>query len=185
MAAPHPFGELLSRLATYPITLLLPLSAISGSKTISFKVRQSGSGATTIETEDIRILALRLDRFANAYSSVLGSTNSGTNTSYTAALSYAPTVAAGDHLTLASGFFGNNSGGNTPGAEFTDGGSQVAEALRENFIFALRYEQLMAHRIAPYTAGSRTFAINRKTESGTGSVAAGSCIAVLDLTGLS
>lgn len=168
----------------YPIMMLLPLSAISGSKTISFKVRQSGTGTTTINTEDIRILALRLDRFANAYTAVLGLANSGTDTAYTAALSTSPTLAAADHLALASGFYTNTGFGISSYAEFNDGGAQSQEANRENFHALTKYETMMSHSIAAYGAGARTFAINRKSESGTTSVAAGSAIAVLDLAGL-
>lgn len=168
----------------YPVMMILPLSAISGSKTISFKVRQSGTGTTTINTEDIRILALRLDRFANAYTAVLGSANSGTNTTYTAALSTSPTLAAADHLVLASGFYTNTGFGVSSYAEFNDGGAQSQEANRENFHALTKYEMMMSHSIAAYGAGARTFAINRKSESGTTSVSAGSAIAILDLAGL-
>lgn len=91
-----------------PVMLILPLTSISGAKTISLKIRQTGTGATTVGVSEIRMVAIRNDRFADVHSTTLGTTSSGTQSTYTTVLSQTWTPGANDYLTGASWLFGSS-----------------------------------------------------------------------------
>lgn len=173
-----------------PVMLVLPISSVSGSKTVNVKVRQTGSGSTTIGVAEIRIVAIREDRFAHVHKTTLGSANSGTQATYTNALTQGPTVTAGDHLTFACAAFGNNQGSSLSSqVRFTDGGTTVNEMNRAfNIFLATSANGFSGHRLATYAAGTQTQNIDRlsETTSATTTIQAKSAaIVTLDLAGIS
>jgi hypothetical protein len=168
----------------WPQLLMLPLSSISGSKTITLSYRAGGS---TAGIADIYIIALRLDRFANSHVARLGVNGGGTETAYTSVISQTFTPAAADHLTLFGGDFGNNSTSSSSYIHCLDGSDTVSDVVREHFSVSngSREFPLGAARIAAYPATSRTQSVERKSEStNTTTVWADFVIASLDLTGI-
>lgn len=171
-----------------PAMLVLPIASVSGSKTVDLKFRQSGTGATAIAISEIRIFALREDRFANVHKTVLGSNNTGIDTTYTSALSQTFTPAAADHLTISAWPMGNNVGSSDSSqSQFSDGGTIVNEYMRSFNTFAGTWDSgFMSHRIAAYAASSRTQEIDRlsETSSNTTTIQKSAAIVTLDLAGL-
>lgn len=168
----------------WPQLLMLPLTGISGSKTIELDYKAYSS---TAGIADIYLVALRLDRFANSHVTRLGSNSAGTQTSYTSALSQTFTPAAADHLTIFAGDMGDSSSSISSYVHCLDGADTVSDLVREHFSVSNGSRELPigAARIATYTAASRTQAVERKSEStNTTTVWADFVIASLDLTGI-
>lgn len=171
-----------------PTMLVLPLTGISGAKTISLKIRQTGTGTTTIGISEIRMVAIRNDRFASVHKTTQAANDSGTNTAYSSSLSQTFTPAApADHLTVASWQMGCS---NTSGSAFSqllDGSDTIDEFIRE-YGTAVTTQGLgaVSHRIANYPASSRTQAIQRKSESAseTSLVQKSAAIVSFELTGI-
>lgn len=149
-----------------PMMLILQLSSISGSKTISLKVRQTGSGGTDIGIREIRMVAIRNDRFPSVRSVKAGSSSSGTDGSYVdtgATQTFTPT--AGDHLTVSAWQMGSSSTTVSAYSQYLDGSDTVNEFIREYGTAAASWSMGAAsHRIAAYTATSRKQVIQRRSE---------------------
>lgn len=170
-----------------PVLLMIPLSAVSGSKTVDLKFHNSSSNNTIIAISEIRFAAIRSDRFANVYSTRLTTHNEGTDTTTTSALSQTFTPAATDHLTIGGGVFGCNSTGNSSFLQVDDGGTTVNELIRECQSAPLNSDEglaFMGHRIATYAASSRTQRLTRRSESGSTVRVQRGFILTLDLDGL-
>lgn len=149
-----------------PMLLILPLSSISGSKTISLKVRQTGSGGTNIGVSEIRMVALRSDRFPSVHSVIAGSSSSGTEGSYTdtgATQTFTPS--AGDYLTISAWQMGNSSTTVSAYSQYLDGADTVNEFIREYGAASANWGLgASGHRISTYTASSRKQVIQRRSE---------------------
>jgi hypothetical protein len=170
-----------------PIMLALNLSSVSGAKTLTLKCRQGGTGTTTIGFSEVRMVAIRKDRFANTYCANQAANSSGTETAYTTTHSQTFTPAAGSHLTVAFFTFGCASTTASGFCEYDDSGTVVNEFVRE-FGTALDFQGVfgISHRLAIYAASSRTQSIKRKAESAaTVSTQGAACgIATFDLSGI-
>lgn len=169
-----------------PALLMLPLSGVSGSKTVDLKIRQTGSGTTTVAASEMRFVALRTDRFADAQQVTQGANNSGTNTTYSSTVSQTFTPNAADYLVLGSWVLGTNNGTTSGYAQLLDGATAVNEHIGEYNIFvATSGTPGVSHRIGSYAASSRTQAIQRKSNtSSTSSTVQKGMILSFDLTGI-
>ncbi len=168
-----------------PVFAILPLASVSGSKSVTVRYRSNIGLSTPIS--EIRIVAIREDRFTNIYKAILGVSSSGTEATYQTALTQTFTPAAADHLTLASMMLGVNSTTESVYARFVDGGTTVDEAIFEsNASSAVNPATYFSHRIAAYAASSRTQAVDRKAETTatTSAIIAKSAIVTFDLTGI-
>ncbi len=170
-----------------PVVLMWKRTGISGSQTVNLVIRQTGSGSTTIGCAEIRMIAIRLDRFANSYVTTLGSDNSGTQTTYTSALSQTFTPPAADLLTLASWNQYGNGSANTASGQYVDDGTSLDEEITlDNFETAgNRGRPGFGHRLVAAANASRTQTIERKSSTSTAGIRIGAVIATLDLTGIS
>lgn len=167
-----------------PVTLIWYRSSVAASAQ-SLRVEQASLLATTIGISEIRIVALRVDDFANVYSNRLSANDDGDETSYTATATQTFTPAAEYHLTLASWAF-SNANGDQVHTRLSDDGLEVDAASPHDTNAALTIHfPGVASRVGNYTAVSRTQSIQRKgSNPGTDSrVCAGSAIACLDLGG--
>ena len=168
-----------------PIVLVWPRTALSGAQSFTLKIRQTGTGLATIRCAEIRICAIREDRFANVYKTRLGSTSAGTETAYTTALTQTFTPAAADHITLAS-WMQESTFGNQATVKYDDGGTAVDELLTQDGVSSAGNANVpgFSHRLTAYAASSRTQTIQRKVNAGTSRVYVESQIVTFDLTGL-
>jgi hypothetical protein len=169
-----------------PLLMLLPLSAVNGAKTISVKIRETGSGSTSIGISEIRILALRLARFAASHIGTLGADSSGTEGTYTTSESQTFTPAAADHLTLASWFVGSSSTGVSTYSQFLDGAVSVNENIkRMTSGSSTSYLPCVSHRLAAYPASSLTQAIQRRSAgTSNNAIRKSATIATISLAGI-
>jgi hypothetical protein len=165
-----------------PVMLFLP--STSGG-TVSLKVRQSGSGSTTIGISDIRIVALENGRFADVDYIVQGADSGSTAGSYTTTVSQTISP-AGDHLSIALWQQGSTSTSVSVYGRYLDGADTVGEFIRE-FRIAVADSGLggVAHRIADYDGSSRTQAIQRRSEaSSNNQIQKSAAIVTIKLEGL-
>jgi hypothetical protein len=168
-----------------PIMLAQRFNAVSGAKTFSVEHK---SQSTTVRTDDITIVALRLDRFSDVRTTALGADSSGTQTTYTTAATQTFTPTAGDYLTL--GLFGMESNSNALASfsRLVDDGTQLGEHIRTPQSNAINWTFMggLMQTVATYAAASRTQTIDRKSEttSVTTTVRSVGMIASLRLTGL-
>jgi hypothetical protein len=170
----------------YPIVCLIDMGSVSGSKSITVKYR-SGLGATT-GISNIRVLTIRLNRYANSYKTTLAADSSGTETTYTTALTQTFTPAAASHLAIAAWGIGSNSATQSNYTRLSDGGTVVGENIAESqsTTVAGRWLSGFTHQLTSYAASSRTQAIERHGETtNQAAVVAKAMILTLDLTGLS
>lgn len=169
-----------------PGMLVLPLSAVSGAKTITLSIIQPNTGGTTIGISEIRMVALRADRFARAYITQSTSNSSGSDTSYVTALSQNITPPAqADHLTIAAWAQASTNTGAAIYAQYLDGADTVNEMIRECRYGAGNGLAGMSHRIANYASAPLTQAIQRKANFATSNIIQSpSTILTLDLTGI-
>jgi hypothetical protein len=153
---------------------------LSASTTFTLKARND-SGSATLGVADACIIAIRLDRFANAYGAARSNGNSRVLTTYGATPAWVTfTPNAADHLTLAFGSFRNNSAGAAT-VEFDDGGTIVSEpAFRPNY--QPYNSPFFSARIVSYSAAQRTQKIDHKSAV-TGVTTLGPSIFTLDLGG--
>jgi hypothetical protein len=140
---------------------------------------------TDIKVRNVRILAIDVSEFRSVLSSKLNTDNSGTETSYTTALSLSDSVSSGPHLVI--GNIGMHSAGSAKSAygALISGGSVLGEHLIESLGNTAPMSAPIGSIISleNYTSGSRTWTISRKAESaGTATIYANSSITVLDLT---
>lgn len=151
-----------------PMMLVLPLGDVSGSTTISLKVRQTNTGSTTIGISEIRILALRNDEFGEVHVTRTIADNAGSESTYTDVTSQTFTPGSGSYLTLACWAFGCGDSNSTSNyVQLVDDGTTVNECIRE-FLSLRANEGLGAacHRISSFPNSERTQSIQRKSESG-------------------
>jgi hypothetical protein len=168
-----------------PGMLVLPLSAVSGARTISLKVQQPNTGATTIGISEIRMIAIRADRFAHVHHTELGSDNAGTDNAYVTAQSQTFTPAPADHLTLATWALASTSIPSDAYAQYLDGAVSVGEATRKYDLAIAAGLSGVAHRIANYPATPLTQAIQRHGTSGcNNTIEKAAAIVTLDLTNI-
>lgn len=171
--------------------VILPVASVSGAQTVTLKYRQftaASQGVSAVGISEVRIVAIRKDRFANAYVTTLGSDSSGANTTYTTGLSQTFTPAAADHLTIMGGVNFNNSSSQSSFVQYDDGGTIVSENIREGVTGQPTdggNRPWYSHRIAAYAAVSRTQALQRKSEStNTTAIRRGAAIVTLSLAGM-
>ncbi|MES2904589.1 MAG: hypothetical protein V4696_10425 [Pseudomonadota bacterium] len=172
-----------------PAFMVLLLPSISGAKTITLKIRQGGSGTSLIGISEIRIVAIREDRFASVNKAQSSSASSGTDTAYTAtSVTQTFTPSSADHLTVAAWAMNSDSTSISSYSEYSDGGTTLNEAIAElgSATGATPNSTgCFSHRIASYAAAGRTQVINRKSESGaTTRVATKSTIVTFNLAGV-
>lgn len=165
-----------------PTIALLHATSLSGAQQLDLKIRQIGTGATTIGCYQIRLIALRLDRFANHHITTLGSTSSSTTTSYVDALTQSFTPEAEDHLTLAS-WFQDATSSNLSYGQLLDDGATEGEIIRQYFFqpSGQGFAPGFAQNLDAYAATSRTQAIQRKSSSGGCRIRNASVIACLEM----
>lgn len=148
-----------------PTVLMWPQSGLSGAQDFFLYARQSGVGATTIGISEIRMVAIRLDRFASVHQTRLtGGDNSGADTTFTSGLSQTFTPAANNHLTLASWLQSNDTVNQVSYVRYSDGGTVIDEINGQDYSGSEDgHIQGFSHCIAEYAATSRTQALQRKT----------------------
>ncbi len=165
----------------------LVLSSASGSKTVALKYRSSSTG-NTVTISNVVLVALRLDRFAANYKTIMGSASTGTETTYTAAASQTFTPTAAPHLTIAawnvSGAAASST--NRTQVKYTDDVTDVGVSdMALVSSTAGRAIVAMTHQISTYAASSRTQTLYRASNSAASvSIGAGSGIITLSLSGL-
>lgn len=170
-------------------TALLPLNlvGISGAKTVSLKVRSS-SGTNTVTIQNLTLVALRLDRFANVYSNLLAAANTGTDTAYTATATQTFTPAAAKHLSIATWqvYGAGASSTSRNQIKYTDGVSDIgASDMALVSTTASRAIVGSTHQLADYAAASRTQTLFRAANAASSvSVGIGSGIITFSLAGL-
>lgn len=162
--------------------MVIARANVSGTAKLQF--RQTTSSAGNAEVRNRRLLAIPASAFRNVHTAILGAESSGTNTTYTTALTNTQTVSAGNHLLI--GAIGLHPGSTTASsyARLTSGGAQVDEFIREggSATSPLAIPSGAIIRLENYSAGPRTWTIDRKSEStNTTRILAGSAIAVIDL----
>jgi len=169
-----------------PTVFMWKLAGLSGAQSINLNIRQMGTGATTIGIAEIRMLALRLDRFSAAYITSLAADDTGTQSTYTTSLTQTFTPAAHDHLILAAWMqMGIAGGSNTVSGQFLDDGTTIDEVIAQTSFEPANdgNRQAFSHRIATLAASSRTQSIQRKSAAtGSNTVKVGSAIVTLDLS---
>lgn len=167
---------------TYFNTMVIARATASAAAKVQF--RQTVAGGGSVFVRNTRLLALPVSAFRNVFTSILGADSAGTETTYTTALTTTQTVSAGDHLLIGS--MGLHAGSTTDSAyaQIASGGAQVDEFVRASASSTspLGSPTGSITRLETYTAGSRAWTIDRKSEStNTARILAGSAIAVLDL----
>ena len=169
-----------------PGQLALYLTGASGAKTITLKIAQPNTGGVQIGISEIRMVALRVDRFAHVYHTIMSSNSSGTNNTYATAFSQTFTPNAADHLTFAIWAQASASASNSVFGQYLDGAVSVNEMIRNFPASASNGLPGFAHRLAAYPNSSLTQAVQRKANtSGTSNVIQSpSSIYTLELTGI-
>jgi hypothetical protein len=171
----------------FPVVAMLDIGSVSGSKSITVKYRSDG--VNTVGITNVRILAIRLNRYAYSYKTTLSADNGGTNSSYTAALTQTFTPASGPHLALAAwGMAGDTGSAQFNYGRFSDGGTITDEsiAVARSSVTANRWMSAFGHQQATYAASSRTQSIDRHRDTtNTVYIEAKAMILTLDLTGIS
>jgi hypothetical protein len=168
-----------------PGMLILQLTGVSGAKTVNLQYRSVASSTSGLQ--NMRFCALRKDRYANVYTTALGADNTGTETTYTDALSQTFTPAAADHLLVGAWNENGSVSGDSVFSLLDDGGTTTEELICDpNSGTSANYGKFgFAHRIATYAASSRTQRIRRHGQTTTTArVRAGARIATLSLAGL-
>lgn len=170
--------------AINPTVLCWYRAGISGAQNISLKIIDEYGSATT-GTAEVRMIAIRLDKFRSVRQTSLASDNIGAEASYTTGLSQTFTPSAGDHLTLAAWTEQTNATGTSAAVQLLDGATSVNEIIVDEGAGSSDGNTPgFSHRIAAYTAASRTQALQRKIiGSGSSYIHGGAVIACLDLTG--
>lgn len=147
-----------------PTVMALELT-LSASTTFTLKARND-SGAGTLGVADCCIIAIGLDRFANAYGAARSSSKNRTLTTFgttPAWVTFTPNAA--DHLVLA---FGSTRapGTRTATVQFNDGGTAISQPqFRGNY--SGYGSPFFSGRIANYSATQRTQRIDHKVSSTT------------------
>lgn len=165
----------------------LVLTSASGSKTVSLKYRSSSTG-NTVTISNIVLVAIRLDRFAANYKTIMGAASTGTDTGYTVATSQTFTPAAAEHLTIAAWILTGAAASSTlrTQVKYSDDSTDVG-ASDMALVSSTASRAIMGntHRIGTYSAVSRTQTLYRASNGGSSvSVASGSGIITLSLSGL-
>jgi hypothetical protein len=158
-----------------PVVYIWPRTGIPvGDKTVTLKIRQTGSGTASIGIAEISMVALEESQFANVYKTRLGATSSGSETSPTSVLSQTFTPNAEEHLALASWHQSADGHG-----QLSDGGTVVDEVIG---IPLSSYIPGFAQHVATYAASSRSQEIDRQANSGSVSILVGAQILTLELS---
>lgn len=146
-----------------PMMLILPCTGLSGAKNFKLKIRESGSGSTTIGISEIRMAAIRNSRFASVNSILLTSASQSTSTTFNDALTHTVSP-SGDHLLLACWAIGMDSTSIPGGARLLDDADTVNECLREGQT-SLVGDGLpgVGHRLKEYAGGSIAQAIQKRS----------------------
>jgi hypothetical protein len=146
-----------------PTMLILPCASLAGAKNFKLKIRESGTGSTTIGISEIRMLALKQDRFASVDAILLTSDSTNVSTTFNNALSQSVSP-SGDHLLLACWAIGMDSTTIPGGARLLDGADTVNESLREGNT-SLVSDGLpgSGHRLKDYAGGSIVQAIQKRS----------------------
>lgn len=152
--------------------------------TAKVQCRQTTSDSAQLRIRNVSILAVPTGAFRNVYYQQLASNSDGPEPTYTTALTMTQTVAAGDHLVIAPLQLHSGSNSRSAYCRLTSGGSQVDEHIREpgSSTPPLGAPSGGFFRLESYSAGSRTWTLDRKSEtSDTTRLNAGSSILVIDL----
>lgn len=165
----------------------LKLTGVSGATSVSLKVRSSSTG-NTVSVSNVVLVAIRLDRFAQSAINISGAASTGTDTTYTSAVSQTFTATAAKYFTLATWVTSAGGASSTSRVQvkYTDGALDVG-ATDQALVSSTANRAVVAntHQIADYGAGSRTQTISRASNAGaTHTIAAGSGIITLSLAGL-
>lgn len=171
-----------------PVMGVLYLPAISGSKTITVEYMTQTAGVNSARIRNIVLCAVRLDRFSNTYLTTLSADNSGTNATFTTALSQTFTPAAADHLSLAAWGMEGSSTTISSLSRYDDGGTVIGDCVMEPGLTTLDddFTGSFTHQLKSYAASSRTQKIERQSET-TGTttrIKNKAAILTLDLTGI-
>jgi hypothetical protein len=150
--------------AVFPLELTLTGGV---SKTINLQVRDQSAGGNTMGFADCCIIAIRLDRYANAYGAMSASGPQNFLTSYNGVvpiITFTPNAA--DHLTMAFGTFRNNTAGDAAIVEYDDGGTILTNpSFRANTASGFD-SSFFSARIASYSAARRVQKIDHKCNAG-------------------
>lgn len=167
--------------------LILPCTGLSGAKDFKVKIRESGSGSTTISISEIRMLALRQDRFASVDAILLTSASTSTSTTFNNALTQAVSP-AGDHLLLSCWAIGMDSTTIPGGARLLDDADTVNESLREGQTSLVEDGVPgVGHRLKNYAGGGFTQAIQKRSVGSADDVrvqAGCAALALIELNGI-
>lgn len=159
--------------------------AASGAKTYSLKVQQPNTGSCTIGISEIRMLAIRLDRYTSFRQAKIFANSTGSDSTYVTAVSQTFTPNAGDFLSIASWNMASSSTTASAYSQFLDGADTVNEFIREFGTATDRGVPAVSHRLATYAASSRTQAIQRHGEGAVNNVVKDlATINCLELTGI-
>lgn len=155
-------------------------TSLTGSLTYTLQYRNSSAG-NACGVSNQRIVALRLADFDNTWVTTLGSTSTGTQTTYTDALTLTQTTQGRDHLELAAWAMLGDNTSQSHFTRFLSDATSVDEHLHEAYV-SDGHTRAFSQRIANLSAASHTWKIQRHTEtSANTSVIAGAVIVVLDL----
>ena len=165
----------------------LVLTGISGSKTISLKYRSSAAG-NTVTIQNVVLVAIRLDRFANNYKTFLSAANTGAETAYTATVTQTFTPAAAAHLSIATwqAYGSAASSASRTQVKYNDGVSDIG-ASDAALVSGTASRAIVGftHTLADYSAASKTQTLYRASNGAVSvSLGASSGIITLSLAGL-
>jgi hypothetical protein len=159
-------------------------SAVAASaQSATIGVYRASLGATTTSVR-CGIATIRADRFNAAFHDRLGASSTGTETSYTAGQTMTYTPAAAVQLTLVMSGTSGDSTSESAYLKVVDDATDRVENIRQPGT-ANGQNMVVFHDVRTYTAVSRTWTVQRKTEtSANASVLTPSTIIGFDLTGV-
>lgn len=157
---------------------------INASNSAKVQFSQSTSDSDSVKVRRVRLLALKVADYRNIFFGKLSSNQSGTQTTYQDALSLTASVSAGNHFVIGSATFHVASASASGFLNFLSAGVQLDEHIREGISGTIPKGAYASQlqRLENYSAGSRTWKIQRKSESSvTNAVLTGSSISIIDL----
>lgn len=178
-----PMGRGSSDGSLNPCVFLWPRIGISGAQSVSLKMRQSLSGSTTIGVAEVRLAAIRLDRFTQVEKTRLTVTNSGPETSYTTAHSQNVSPIRQDYYLALASWMQSQATSGFSSVRFVDGGVTLNECIALDSAGQEDGDVPgFSHQIALYPASTRTQSLDRKASAGTAFLIGDSEIVALNLS---